>query len=378
MKILPVILSVASILGASVAAQAESILIGISNPYTGPAAIAAEREKWGIDLAVEEINEAGGLLGMQIELLPMDNKCNPSEAVNVANKLVEAKVNVIIGAHCSSATLATMPIIEKAGIPMVTAVSTSPAITDQSGVGGNKWEFRINPSDAAMMKTLAGYLAKSGKFSKVAIIGEDTDFGRGGAGAFADFATEAGVEIISTDFAPQGLPDFTPVLTKVSRSKPDAIALFQLGSDQLTMLRNAMQLGLTIPYTGRAELGGQNEELISAGGMEGSVSAWTYSPEIDTPENKAFAEKIKAKHEISPVLQTWAGYDSVNIIAQAIKEAGSAEPAAIRDALEKIEFTTVMGKTISFDDYNQAGEIVVILGVNDKKVDILSLEQVAK
>ncbi|MBW8638669.1 ABC transporter substrate-binding protein [Hoeflea sp. WL0058] len=378
MKILPVILSVASILGASVAAQAESILIGISNPYTGPAAIAAEREKWGIDLAVEEINEAGGLLGMQIELLPMDNKCNPSEAVNVANKLVEAKVNVIIGAHCSSATLATMPIIEKAGIPMVTAVSTSPAITDQSGVGGNKWEFRINPSDAAMMKTLAGYLANSGKFSKVAIIGEDTDFGRGGAGAFAEFAKEAGVEIISTDFAPQGLPDFTPVLTKVSRSKPDAIALFQLGSDQLTMLRNAMQLGLTIPYTGRAELGGQNEELISAGGMEGSVSAWTYSPEIDTPENKAFAEKIKVKHEISPVLQTWAGYDSVNIIAQAIKEAGSAEPAAIRDALEKIEFTTVMGKTISFDDYNQAGEIVVILGVNDNKVDILSLEQVAK
>ena len=90
-------------LGLSGPACAQNILIGVSTPVTGPAAVASEWERWGIDLAVEEINGAGGVLGRKIETIILDNKCNPSEAVNVANKLVEAKVVAIIGSHCSSA-----------------------------------------------------------------------------------------------------------------------------------------------------------------------------------------------------------------------------------------------------------------------------------
>ncbi len=376
MKILSATLFAAAILGTPMVANAENIVIGISNPYTGPAAMAAEREKWGIDLAVKEINEKGGVLGKQIEVLPMDNRCNPSDAVNVANRLVEAKVVAIIGAHCSTAGLATMPIIEEAGIPMVSGVASSPKITELSGVGGNKWAFRINPSDQAMMETLVRYLGEKSDFKKVAIIAEDSDFGRGGATSFEPLAKDAGIEILSTDFVPQQTPDFTPVLTRVAREKPDAIALFQLGGDQLNMLRNAMQLGLTIPYTGRAELGGENMQIIEAGGMEGSVSAWSYSAEIHSDLNDAFVKNIEADHDMKPVLQTWAGYDSVRIIAQAIEEAGSADPAAIRDALQNIKFTNVLGKEVTFDDHNQAGKVVVIQGVKDRAVDILDLADV--
>ncbi|MGX1308150.1 branched-chain amino acid transport system substrate-binding protein [Amorphus suaedae] len=374
MKLLATLMSVACAVCIPMAAQAaDPILIGVSAPYSGPAAMAAERERWGIDLAVEEINAAGGVLGRPLQLVAEDNRCNPSEAVNVANRLVSEKVAAIIGAHCSSAGLATMPIIKEAGIPLVSGVASSPKITELSGVGGNEWAFRINPSDAAMMRTLVSYLGEKKLFGSVAIIAEDTDFGRGGANAFEPLATEAGIEVLSKDFVPQNTPDYTPVLTRVSRSKPDAIALFQLGGDQINMLRNAMQLGLTIPYTGRAELGGENMQIIKAGGMEGSVSAWSYSPEIDNPQNKALAEKITAAHDMLPVLQTWAGYDSVRIIAQAIDEAGSAEPAAIRDALSKVKFKTVMGPEVSFDDHNQAGRIVIIQGVKDKKVQILDV-----
>ena len=97
-----------------------------------------------------------------------------------------------------------------------------------------------------------------------------------------------------------------------------------------------------------------------------------------TQINHAFAKAIKEAHKISPVLQTWAGYDSVRIIAQAIKEAGSAKPEAIRDALQKIKFTNVMGKTVSFDDHNQAGEVVVIQAVKDRRVEILDLAEASK
>ncbi|MEQ8827415.1 MAG: ABC transporter substrate-binding protein, partial [Parvibaculum sp.] len=136
------------------AQAADPIRVGVSSPYSGPAAGPAEREKWGIDLAVKEINEKGGLLGRPVEIVPADNRCNPSEAANAANKLVSEGVVAILGAHCSSATLASMPIIEKAGIPILTGVSSSPKITELSGVGGNKWTFRLNPSDSAMMSTL--------------------------------------------------------------------------------------------------------------------------------------------------------------------------------------------------------------------------------
>jgi branched-chain amino acid transport system substrate-binding protein len=354
------------------AANAQNIVIGASVPDTGPAAAPATWQRWGYQLALDEANAAGGVLGKKVEMIGYDNRCNPSEAVNVANKLIEAKVVAILGAHCSSATLATMPLIAAAKIPMVDAIASSPKITEQSGVGGNEWTFRINPSDDDMMNALGLYLGQGGsKIKRVAILGEDTDFGRGGAAAFAAVAKKNGLEVISTDFHPQSYPDFTSLLTRIQQSKPDAIAIFQLAGDQLNFLRNAMQLGVKIPYIGRFDPGGNNLQIIQAGGMEGSITAWTYSYLVDTPLNKAFAAEVEKRHKTTPVLQTWAGYDAMRLLLKAIKEASSTDPTAIRDALKKIEFTNVMGAKVTFDDHNQGGKVVLIEGVADKKVKIL-------
>jgi branched-chain amino acid transport system substrate-binding protein len=354
-----------------IAANAQNIVIGASVPDTGPAAAPAMWQRWGYQLAIDEVNAAGGVLGKKVELLAYDNRCNPSEAVNVANKLIEAKVVTVVGAHCSSATLATMPLIAAAKIPLVDGVASSPKITELSGVGGNEWAFRINPNDDDMMQALGLYLGQSSSIKRVAILGEDTDFGRGGAAAFAAVAKKNGLEVISTDFHPQSYPDFTSLLTRVQQSKPDAIAIFQLAGDQLNFLRNAMQLGVKIPYIGRFDPGGNNLQIIQAGGMEGSITAWTYSYLVDTPANKAFAAEIEKRHKTTPVLQTWAGYDVMRLVLKAIKEAGSTDPTAIRDAIKKIEFTNVMGAPVKFDDHNQAGKVVLIEGVADKKVKLL-------
>ena len=363
-------------LGLSGPACAQNILIGVSTPVTGPAAVASEWERWGIDLAVEEINGAGGVLGRKIETIILDNKCNPSEAVNVANKLVEAKVVAIIGSHCSSAHLAAMPIIKEAKVPMITGIASNPQITDQSGVGGNDWAFRINPSDKAMMDALGAYLGEKKIFKTVAIVGEDTDFGRGGAAAFQAVAEKAGINIISSDFHPQNVPDYTSILTRLQQRHPDAIATFQLGGDSLNFLRNAMQMGVRIPYTGRVELGGRNLQIIEAGGMEGSISAWTYSHEIGAPQNQAFVAKIRAKYNSVPYLQTWGSYDCMRIIAQAIVLAGDVDPTKVRDAIKGLKFTTVFGKEVKFDEHNQAGKFVVLQAVNNKKITVAELVEV--
>jgi branched-chain amino acid transport system substrate-binding protein len=367
--------TLAAVIGLSLAlpmtANAQNIVIGASVPDTGPAAAPAMWQRWGYQLALDEANAAGGVLGKKIELLAYDNHCNPSEAVNVANKLIEAKVVAIVGAHCSSATLATMPLIAAAKIPLIDGIASSPKITELSGVGGNQWTFRINPSDDDMMNALGLYLGQDSKFKRVAILGEDTDFGRGGAAAFAAVAKKNGLEVISTDFHPQNYPDFTSLLTRIQQSKPDAIAIFQLAGDQINFLRNAMQLGIKIPYIGRFDPGGNNLQIIQAGGMDGSITAWTYSYLVDTPANKAFAAEVEKQHKTTPVLQTWAGYDVMRLLLKAIKEAGSTDPTAIRDALKKIEFTNVMGAKVTFDDHNQGGKVVLIEGVADKKVKIL-------
>jgi branched-chain amino acid transport system substrate-binding protein len=357
-------------------ALAQSIVIGVSTPVTGVAAAASEWERWGIELALEEINTAGGLLGRKVEVMILDNKCNPSEAVNVTNKLVEAKVVAIVGSHCSSAHLASMPIIKEAKIPMITGIASNPQITAQSGVGGNDWAFRINPSDQAMMEALGAYLGSKKVFKTVAIVAEDTDYGRGAADAFKLVAGPAGITITSADFHPQNMPDFTTILTRIQQRRPDAIATVQLGGDSINFLRNAMQLGLRIPYTGRIELGGRNQQIIEAGGMEGSIGAWTYSQDIAAPQNKTFVEKIKAKHDSTPYLQTWGSYDSMRILAQAIREADSTDSTKVRDAMKKLKFTPVHGKEVTFDDHNQAGKYVVLQTVKDRKVIVDDIVEV--
>jgi branched-chain amino acid transport system substrate-binding protein len=354
-----------------VAANAQPIVIGASVPDTGPAAAPALWQRWGFQIALDEVNAAGGVLGKKVELLAYDNRCNPSEAVNAANKLIEAKVVAILGAHCSSATLATMPLIAAAKVPMVEGIASSPKITELSGVGGNEWTFRINPSDDDMMEALGLYLSQNSKIRRVAVLGEDTDFGRGGAAAFAAVAKKDGLEVISTDFHPQGYPDFTSLLTRIQQSRPDAIALFQLAGDQLNFLRNAMQLGVRIPYVGRFDPGGNNLQIAQAGGMDGSITAWTYSYLVDAPANKAFVAEVEKRHNTTPVLQTWAGYDAMKLLLKAIAEAGSTDPTAIRDAIKKIQFTNVMGAPVKFDDHNQAGKLVLIEGIADRKLTIL-------
>jgi branched-chain amino acid transport system substrate-binding protein len=358
-------------------ALAQPVVIGVSTPRTGPLATASEWEMWGVELAVEEINAAGGLLGgRKIELMVLDNKCNPSEGVNVANKLVEAKVVAIEGAHCSSPHLASMKIVEAAKIPMVTGIASNPQITDSAGPGRLEYSFRISPGDAAMMDALGIYLGNKKAWKTVAIVSEETDFGRGGADAFKAVAGKAGLEVVSTDFHSQGAPDFTTILTRLQQRRPDSIATFQTSTDSINFLRQAMQIGMKIPYTGRIELGGRNVPIIEAGGMENSISAWTYNATIDAPSNKAFVEKIKARHKSDPYLQTWGGYDAIRVIALAITAAGSTEGPKVKDAIKNLKFTNVMGKQVWFDDHNSAGRFVVLQTVKDRKVAVADIVEV--
>lgn len=350
---------------------AETIKIGVSSPITGPVAYGALQERRGLELALGEINGAGGVLGKKIELVFEDNQCNPSVSVTVATKLIESGVPAVIGCQCSSAVLAAMPLFKKAEIPLLSSIATNPAISEKSGVGGNPWVFRLNPSDRELAMANVNYLASLGSIGRVAIVAESTDYGRGGAGAFEKAAEAKGLEVISTDYHQIGAPDFTTILTRLRSNGAQAVALYHSHADTANFVRQAQAQGLDAILTGKMNFGGEAAEaLVAAGAFNGAVTAYPYSPMVATPENQAFVEKVKSTYGETATYETFAGYEAMYVMANAIKKAGSLDPKAIRQALEETSFTSMMGGVVEFDDHNQAHNSAAIVSVEDAVVTV--------
>ena len=174
-------------------AQDGPIMIGSSIPLTGGVATFGQHSRWGSELAIAEANAKGGVLGRKLEIDFQDNRCNPAEAVkSVTQMLAEKKYVAILDGLCSSVVLAIMPLVERAGVPLVVANASATSIAERSGVGGNKWTFKVNPTDASMLDALIGWLDKEGKANNIAFLGEDTDFGRAGSTGLENALTSSG------------------------------------------------------------------------------------------------------------------------------------------------------------------------------------------
>ncbi|UWS80590.1 ABC transporter substrate-binding protein [Phaeobacter sp. G2] len=351
-------------------ALAEDLRIGLSTPLSGGVAALGQHEKWGAELAIAELNAAGGVDGQALALDAQDNQCNPSQGVTSVENLLQNDPVAIIGALCSSVTLAIMPMVKREEVPLVVAVSTSKVITEKSGVGGNDWTFRINPSDVGLAVAMANYIASSGDIGTVAFVGEDTDYGRGGHEAIAAALEAKGVEVISADFFQQNTPDFTTLLTRLANTAPDAIALYAVGADELNFLRQFRGMGLPAHLTGRIAFDEIRDTVVASGAIDGATSVFPYAADLDTPENQAFVEAFEAKYGELPNYQSFEAYEAVKIIADAVKRAGSSDRTAIRAALETTEYTSLTGRTIAFDENNQAHNAAIILRVDGSEVVI--------
>jgi branched-chain amino acid transport system substrate-binding protein len=361
-------------LGIHGACAGEPITIGLSSPQSGGAAYLGQHQKWGAELAVEQINASGGAIGRPLELSVQDNQCNPTQGAASAEQLIAVgKVSAIVGALCSSATLSIMPIIEKAQIPLIVEISTSPKITELAGVGGNKWTFRINPSDSELAVGLARYLIASGKIKKVAFVGEDTDYGRGGQAALKEVLGKEGIEVADGDFFGRDTQDFSAVLTRLAAERPDAIALYLNGADELNFLRQYRAARLDIPLTGRVEFSELQEGIVESGAINGATSVYPYTDQIQAADNAEFVKAFRDKFGEVPNTQSYEAYTALKLLADAIARAGSSEPAKIRDALQSSNFKTPLGDTLQFDPHHQAHPSAVILHIENGKVAVKGL-----
>lgn len=177
------------------------IVIGASTPLTGGVSTFGQHARWGAELALEEANAKGGALGRKIEIDFQDNRCNPAEAVkSVTQMLSEKKYVAIFDGLCSSVALAIMPLIERAQVPFIIANASATSIAEKSGVGGNKWTFKVNPTDASMLDALVSWLNKDGKASNIAFLGEDTDYGRAGSAGLEAALKKVDQKLVMVDY----------------------------------------------------------------------------------------------------------------------------------------------------------------------------------
>ena len=365
-----------SFAGLAGAQSAAPIVIGSSIPLTGTVASFGQHSRWGAELAIAEANARGGVLGRKIEIDFQDNRCNPAEAVkSVAQMLADKKYVAIHDGLCSSAALAIMPLGERAGIPFIVANASATSIAEKSGVGGNKWTFKVNPTDASLLDALVNWLQKEGKAGNIAFLGEDSDFGRAGSDGLEAALKKHGLKLGSVDFFQKGTPDFTTAFTRIKSRKPDKLALYAVAADFQNAIRQWYTMGGGVQLTGRVLVDQVPKEIMDSGFMDGTSSVQPYDPSVDTPANKAFVAAFTKAYGTAPILVSFESYEATQILIDAIRRAGKTDPAAIRDALATTRFTSILGTTVEFDQNNLAHNNAIILGIRSGKVVVLGFSK---
>ena len=340
------------------AAAQDTIKIGVTQPLTGAFAASGNYVAQGAKIAEEEINKAGGVLGKKLQLIIEDNKSNPTEAVATAEKLINSdKVPVLMGAWSSTLTLAVMPKLEEYKVPMLVETSSSGKIT----TSGNPYVFRISPTSEMEAKAFAP-LFKTMGIKKADFLATNNDFGLGASKEFSAAARQNGVEVGVMETMDPKATDFSAQLAKIKASGADTLFVTTAVEQITLILKQAkdQQLPQKIITTGGSN---SPDQLIAQAGeaANGSYHLVFFTPWFpEAVKNPEIAKTFvtlwnEKKYNVGGLTEGFRGWDGLNVIAEAIKAAGKAEPEAISKALWDVKVKGINGD-ISFIKQGPAGK----------------------
>jgi branched-chain amino acid transport system substrate-binding protein len=325
------------------------VKIGFIGPLTGDNAGLGGDGRAGTELAVKEINNAGGINGRMLEVVYEDGKCNGKDATTAASKLIDVdRVIAIAGGLCSSETLAAAPLAEQAQVALISYASSNPSITN-----AGDYVFRVWPSDAGQGSAIANEMAKRG-IKKVAVIYMNQDYNLGLANAFKQAFESQGGVITAWETYEQDSKDFRSQVAKVRASRPEAVYLVSYSVDGGLLVKQIRDLKLDVPLFGSETLG--TKETVEAAGkenIEGLVYATpAFNP--DAPKAKELlpkAQQLKGAELSLPVIAADA-YDTVYLIAEAIKQNPDNEPTGtiIKDYLYTVKDYDGAGGKLTIDN----------------------------
>jgi branched-chain amino acid transport system substrate-binding protein len=325
-----------------------TVKIGAASPLTGPQAHIGIDIRNGVQLAIDDLNAAGAEIGgkkVRFELLAEDDEANPTKATTVAQKLVDSKVAAVVGHFNSGASIPASRIYSDAGIPQISPSSTNPKYTQQ----GFKTTFRVVAHDDQQGPTLGHFAVGKLKARNIAVIDDSTAYGQGLADAFEATARAAGASIVAREHTTDKDTDFRAILTKIKGRKPDLVMFGGIDPQAGPMVRQMAALGIKATFIGGDGMQTPNFIKLAGDNAEGVMASMPGLPKEQMPGGKAFMGKFKAKFNAEVELFAPMGYDAVFVFVEAMKRAGSTDPAKFLPEIGKTNHQGVIGP-IAFDE----------------------------
>jgi branched-chain amino acid transport system substrate-binding protein len=348
------------------AAAAEPLRIGITTILSGPFADRGQSEQYGAQLALDQINEAGGVLGRPVEAFYADNACKPDIGVPATRRLIEQQhVPVIIGALCTPVTHAIEPVVQAAKVPLVIATSAGQDFVDASGAGGNEYLFKTIPSEVDIARGLIRFL-KAKNVGSIAIATEAGGFPQANAIALATAARDAGMKVTDQEIITPGSTDLAAMLDRLKAGAPDEL-LIMPGSSTAGFFKAYEASRWKVPVSGRFDfavaLGAASPAFRDAGGLAELTGIAVFTPLIDKAGVRDFVASYEAHYGLVPTQRSFFVYEATYLVADAIGRAQSDTPAAIETALKTTNMASRLGGTYAADDHNHAHTPLFIVGL---------------
>lgn len=322
----------AAVLAGGATAQAQDIKMGVIAGMSGPGTSYGIGIRQGAEMAVREINAAGGIKGRKISLVVVDDASNPAQSVTALQRLANEGVDLIVGGWGSSQVLANMEVAERAGIPYIVVGATNPKITTEK----NKWTFRVIFTDSVQAEQIADAAVNRLGMKRIAVIHDANDYGVGNRDIFVASLKKLGMEPVSIVSYQSADKDFTAQLSRIREANPDGLAVFGTIPAAPAIMNQARDLGIKARFIGTGGLANENLMTLAPKASEGTVLTTYFHEDVD-PEAKAWAQRYVKEfgggpQPPRPVLAAWE-YRAIRFIAAPCLESAGTDKDRLRQCI---------------------------------------------
>ncbi|MDD2555087.1 MAG: ABC transporter substrate-binding protein [Syntrophaceticus sp.] len=359
-------------------ADGDTIKVGINLELSGAVATYGTGIKNGAELAFEEINADGGVLGKEIEVLVQDNKSQNREARNIAEKLIGEGVVAVIGPATSGNVQAEVPVLTDAKIPVIAPAATAPEVTyDEKTDTVKEYVFRVCFIDPDQSQVMAQYILDELGLKKGAMmVNKEDEYSIGLGNAFREYFTTNGGEIVAEEGFITSDTAFKSQLTSISSKNPEFIYVPTYYNQVGLIIKQARELGIELPMMGAD--GWDSPKLVSIAGAESLQDCYFtnhYSIEDPAEHIQSFVKAYDEKYGATPDSFAALGYDAGYLLAEAIEQAGSAEPEKIQEALANIkDFEGISGEMTIDEKHFTVKDLSIIKLVDGQQTLINKLK----
>jgi len=350
-----------------IAQAAETFTIGISAPLSG---ISAQRGKYiqdAAEFAKDEINSKGGVNGIKFALVYEDNEGNPTKVVNTVTKLIEQKKVDVLLVSDSSGTMAAIPVVTQAKIPMF-MTAFSPKLTAQ----GSSYVFRATVSDKITTAKVAEYAVKELGYDKVAIMASDDSYGQGGAGPAAEALGKMGKPAVANEKFNRKDQDFSAPLLNINKKGAQIVFVHTYNAPAALITKQIHELGLKMKVIGATAIASeQYRDLAGANVVEGVTALVAFINSNPDPMIQDFVKSFNKSVGYLPDHNSARAHAAIHLYAKALAQAGSTDRAAIVDALHKFKNVGLPGGLFTFDETGEGLNQVMAGRWKNGKLDFL-------